>query len=62
MLDDLDHLSARLAKLVALTQQLVADQKNLQSQLMQVQSERDALKAKLDLEGTQAKVLNKKVD
>jgi len=62
MLDDLDHLSTRVAKLVALTQQLAADQKSLQSQLTQVQAERDALKAKLDLEGSEAKALHKKVD
>jgi hypothetical protein len=60
MLEDLDHLSARLAKLLAYTQQLFADQQALRVQLSQVQTERDALRAQLTQEGTQTQALSRK--
>ena len=60
MLEDLDHLSARLAKLLAFTQQLFADQTALQSRLVQVEAERDALRASLDQQGSQAQDLSQR--
>jgi chromosome segregation ATPase len=60
MLEDLDHLSTRLAKLLAYTQQLFAEQTALQSRLAQAEAERDAFRAQLALEGTQAQVLSRK--
>lgn len=62
MLEDLDHLSARLAKLLALTQQLFADQTAMQTRLTQVEAERDALRAKLDQQGTQTQVLSRRAE
>ncbi len=61
MLEDLDHLSERLTKLVAHTQQLNADRQALQATLKQVVAERDALVQQLDREGSQAKALHSKV-
>lgn len=62
MLEDLDHLSARLAKLLAFTKQLFADQQALQVQLAQAQTERDALRAQLAQEGTQTQALSRKAE
>lgn len=60
MLEDLDHLSARLAKLLAYTKQLFAEHHALQSRLAQAEGERDTLRAQLALEGTQAQALSRK--
>jgi len=59
MLEDLDHLSTRLAKLLAYTQQLFAEQTALQARLAQAEAERDACRAQLAQEGTQAQVLGR---
>ncbi|MDO9025527.1 hypothetical protein, partial [Zwartia sp.] len=62
MLEDLDHLSARLAKLLAYTQQLFADQTALQARLSQVEAERDMLRATLDQQGSQTKALSRQAE
>lgn len=59
MLEDLDHLSTRLAKLLAYTQQLFAEQTALQARLAQAEAERDTFRAQLAQEGTQAQVLSR---
>lgn len=62
MLEDLDHLSARLAKLLAYTQQLFAEQTAMQARLAQVEAERDSLRAKLDQQGNQTQVLSRRAE
>ncbi len=62
MLEDLDHLSQRLASLVAYAQQLANDRNALQMRLKRAESERDALQAQLDKEGVQARALHSKVN
>lgn len=62
MLEDLDHLSTRLAKLLAYTRQLFADQQALQARLVQTEAERDALRAQLAQEGTQVQTLSRKAE
>jgi chromosome segregation ATPase len=59
MLEDLDHLSTRLAKLLAYTQQMFAEQTALQARLAQAEAELDAFRAQLAQEGTQAQVLSR---
>jgi chromosome segregation ATPase len=59
MLEDLDHLSTRLAKLLAYTQQLFAEQTALQARLAQAEAERDTFQAQLAHEGTQAQALSR---
>ncbi len=61
MLEDLDHLSERLTKLVAYTQQLHADRQALQASVKHAQAERDALAQQLAREALQAKILQNKV-